>query len=56
MTNDYDLGLVSNLDVLQAMTSYQDVARSLNKAIYDLKADMNVLWAITASVNVPDRR
>lgn len=55
VAGDYDLGLVSNLDVLQAMTAYQDVERSLNKATYDLKADMNVIRAITASVNIPDR-
>ncbi len=54
VSGDYDLGLVSNLDVLQAMTSYQDVERSLNKAIYNLKSDMNALMAITASVDVPD--
>jgi outer membrane protein len=55
VSNDYDLGLVANLDVLQAVTSYQDVERSLNRSVYALKADMISLMAITASVNVPDR-
>jgi outer membrane protein len=54
VSGDYDLGLVSNLDVLQAVTSYQDVERSLNRAVYNLKADMISLMALTASVNVPD--
>ena len=55
VSGDYDLGLVSNLDVLQTMTAYQDTQRSLNKAKYNLKADMNSLMAITASVNIPER-
>ena len=54
VAGDYDLGLVSNLDVLQAMTAYQEVQRSLNRAKYSLKSDMNALMAITASVNVTD--
>ncbi len=55
VSGDYDLGLVSNLDVLQTLTSYEDVERSLNKAVYGLKTDMQALLAITASVNIPDR-
>ncbi|HVN67542.1 MAG TPA: TolC family protein [Candidatus Sulfotelmatobacter sp.] len=55
VAGDYDLGLVSNLEVLQVMTNYQDVERSLNKARYNYKADLNGLWAITAAVNIPDR-
>ena len=55
VSDDYDLGLVSNLDVLQTLTSYEDVERSLNKAVYGLKADLQALLAITASVNIPDR-
>ena len=55
VSGDYDLGLVSNLDVLQTLTAYEDVERSLNKAIYGLKADMRSMLAITASVNIPDR-
>jgi outer membrane protein len=55
VSGDYDLGLVSNLDVLQTMTAYQETQRSLNRAIYNLKTDMNSLMAITASVNIPER-
>ena len=45
---DYELGLVTNLDVLQALTSYQDTARSLEKIRYQSKIDYNKLEAAAA--------
>jgi len=45
---DYELNLVTNLDVLQALTSYQDTERSLEKARYQVKIDYNQLEASVA--------
>ncbi len=42
---DYNLGLVINLDVLQALTSYKDTERSLEKARFTAKIDFNLLEA-----------
>lgn len=42
-TRDYRLGMVTNLDVLQALTSYIESLRSLDKAIYTAKYDFNRL-------------
>ena len=45
---DYELNLVINLDVLQALTAYQDTQRSLEKIRYLAKIDYNQLEAATA--------
>ncbi len=45
---DYELNLVTNLDVLQALTSYQDTQRSLEKIRYQAKIDYNQLEASVA--------
>jgi outer membrane protein len=45
---DYKLNLVTNLDVLQALTAYQDTQRSLEKIRYLTKIDYNKLEAATA--------
>jgi outer membrane protein len=45
---DYELNLVTNLDVLQALTAYQDTQRSLEKIRYLAKIDYNQLEAATA--------
>jgi len=45
---DYELNLVANLDVLQALTAYQDTKRSLEKIRYLAKIDYNKLEAATA--------
>ncbi len=45
---DYELGLVTNLDVLLALTSYNDTARSLEKIRYQTKIDYNKLEAAAA--------
>ena len=45
---DYELNLVTNLDVLQALTSYQDTQRSLEKMRYQTKIDYNQLEAAVA--------
>jgi len=45
---DYELNLVTNLDVLQALTAYQDTQRSLEKVRYKAKIDYNQLEASVA--------
>ncbi len=45
---DYELNLVTNLDVLQALVVYQDSQRSLEKIRYLSKIDYNKLEAATA--------
>jgi outer membrane protein len=45
---DYKLNLVTNLDVLQALTAYQDTQRSLEKIRYLTKIDYNKLEAAAA--------
>jgi outer membrane protein TolC len=45
---DYELNLVANLDVLQALVVYQDTERSLEKVRYLAKIDYNKLEAATA--------
>jgi outer membrane protein len=42
---DYKLNLVTNLDVMQALTAYQDTQRSLEKIRYLTKIDYNQLEA-----------
>ena len=48
VVKDYDLGLVTNLDVLQALTAYQDTERSLEKVRYLAKIDRRRLEASVA--------
>jgi len=45
---DYELNLVTNLEVLQALAAYQDTLRSLEKIRYLVKIDYNQLEAATA--------
>jgi outer membrane protein len=45
---DYEYNLVTNLDVLQALTSYQDTQRSLEKIRYQAKIDYEQLEASVA--------
>ncbi len=45
---DYELNLVTNLDVLQALTTYQDTQRSLEKIRYLAKIDYSQLEAAVA--------
>jgi len=45
---DYEYNLVTNLDVLQALTAYQDTQRSLEKIRYQAKIDYNQLEASVA--------
>jgi outer membrane protein TolC len=52
-TKDYNNGLVTNLDVLQALTSYQDTQRSLDKAQYACKSDFAHLESLAAKVSLP---
>jgi outer membrane protein len=47
---DYELNLVTNLDVLQALTAYQDTKRSLEKVNYLTKINYDQLQAATAHV------
>lgn len=49
---DYRLGLVTNLDVLQALTSYQENLRALDRARYTAKH--NYLKLEAATVRRPD--
>lgn len=43
--HDYRLGLVTNLDVLQALTAYQENQRALDRARYTAKSDYLTLEA-----------
>ncbi len=45
---DYEHNLVTNLDVLQALTAYQDTQRSLEKIRYKAKIDVDLLEASVA--------
>ncbi len=45
---DYEYNLVTNLDVLQALTAYQDTERSLERVRYQAKIDYNQLEASVA--------
>lgn len=47
-TKDYELNLVTNLDVMQALAAYQDTERSLEKIRYLTKIDYNQLEAAAA--------
>jgi outer membrane protein len=46
---DYEFGLVTNLDVLQALTAYQETERSLEKSRYLAKINYNQLEAAVAN-------
>lgn len=45
---DYEINLVTNLEVLQALTAYQDTKRSLEKIRYLTVIDYHQLEAVTA--------
>ena len=47
--HDYSLGLVTNLDVLQALTSYQESRRALDHAQFNAKIDFQKLQAATGA-------
>lgn len=51
---DYANGLVANLEVLQALTSFQDISRSYNSSSYALKMDYNRLLSLAALVKLPE--
>jgi outer membrane protein TolC len=53
LTQDYDLGLDTNVDVLQALVTYQETQRALNRAVYAVKTDWCTLSALTAAVTIP---
>lgn len=48
---DYRLGLVTNLDVLQALTAYQQNQRTLDHTLFTAKS--NYLQLLTAAARVP---
>jgi outer membrane protein len=45
---DYNYGLVTNLDVLDALSAYEDTQRSLDKARYATYTDFSALEAVSA--------
>jgi len=47
---DYNYGLVTNLDVLAAMSSYQDSLRALDRLKFSVLTDYQHLKAITAQM------
>jgi len=51
---DYANGLVTNLDVLAALTSFQDTSRSFNSSSYALKMDYHRLLSLSALVKLPE--
>jgi outer membrane protein len=51
--DDYENGLVTNLDVLQALTTYQDTLRALDKARYAAKTDYARLQSLGAKISLP---
>ena len=46
-SKEYRLGLVTNLDVLQALTAFQENQRALDRARFTLKTDYLTLQAVT---------
>jgi len=54
--HDYRLGLVTNLEVLQALTAYQENQRALDRARYNTKLDYVRLQAATALRPDPSAR
>jgi len=50
---DYRLGLVTNLDVLQALTSYQENQRALDRARYATKTDWLKLLVASGQRKLP---
>lgn len=50
VAQDYNLGLDTNIDVLQALVTYQEAQRSLNRAQAAAKTDWCRLTALTATV------
>jgi outer membrane protein len=52
-SNDYRLGLVNNVEVMQALAGSQETRRALNRALYTLKADLATLDAAAARRPVP---
>ena len=53
-TREYRLGLVTNLDVLSAMTSYEEAQRSLDRTRAAVKLDYAALEASVARRPAPD--
>lgn len=50
-TRDYRLGLVTNLDVLQSLTAYQEAERSLDRAKFQAKTDYLYLLSATGKAS-----
>jgi outer membrane protein len=50
-TKDYRLGLVTNVDVLQALASALESRRALNRATFTLRSDLIVLDAASGRRN-----
>lgn len=48
---DYNYGLVTNLEVLQALSSYQDSLRALDRLKFSLSTDYQHLLAVTAKIS-----
>lgn len=51
---DYSHGLVTNQDVLTALTSYEDAKRALDKVLFACKGDFASLKSLTADIQIPD--
>ena len=52
-SNDYRLGLVTNIEVMQSLAGSLETRRALNRALYTLKADLAILDAAAARRPVP---
>ena len=52
-SSDYKLGLVTNIDVMQALAQAQDSRRAFNRATCTLKADQSVLETAASLKNTP---
>jgi outer membrane protein len=52
-SRDYKNGLVTNLELLQSLTAYQDTQRALDRARYAAKADFARLQSLAARISPP---
>lgn len=52
-SSDYKLGLVTNIEVMQALAQAQDSRRAFNRSVYTLKTDLAVLETAAALRGTP---
>lgn len=53
-TRDYRLGLVTNLDVLQSLTAFEESERALDRAKFQQKTDYLYLLSASGKLKIPE--